>query len=75
MALSADGLDEIREPVIIEVALAVGNGVEIDAVDDALQQRVQLGELECLFSRIDLLRDTLDFVVEDVTEALGEYES
>ncbi len=39
-ALGADGLDEVGEAVVVEVALAVGCGVEVDAVDDALQERV-----------------------------------
>ena len=43
-ALGADGLDEVGEAVVVEVALAVGGGVEVDAVDDALQQRVFPGD-------------------------------
>lgn len=39
-ALGADGLDEIREAIVIKVTLTVGGGVEVNAVDDALQQRV-----------------------------------
>ena len=39
-ALGADGLDEVGEAVVVEVALAVGGGVEVHAVDDALQERV-----------------------------------
>ena len=35
-ALGADGLDEVGEAVVVKVALAVGGGVEVDAVDDAL---------------------------------------
>jgi len=34
-ALGADGLDEVGEAVVVDVALAVGGGVEVDAVDDA----------------------------------------
>ena len=37
-------LDEIGEAVIVDVALAVGGGVEVDAVDDALEQRVGVGD-------------------------------
>jgi hypothetical protein len=40
----ADRLDEIRETVVVEVALAVGGGVEVDPVDDALQERVFPGD-------------------------------
>lgn len=43
-ALGADGLDEVGEAVVVEVTLAVGGGVEIDTVDDALQQRVFQGD-------------------------------
>ena len=39
-ALGADGLNEVGEAVVVEVALAVGGGVEIDTVDDAFQERV-----------------------------------
>jgi len=41
-ALGADGFDQVREAVVVEVALAVGGGIEIDAVDDALQARILL---------------------------------
>ena len=37
-ALGADSLNEIRKAVVVEVPLAVGGGVEIHAVDDALEQ-------------------------------------
>ncbi len=40
----ADGLDEVGEAVVVDVALAVGGGIEVDAVDDALQERVFLGD-------------------------------
>ncbi|TQN50774.1 hypothetical protein DLNHIDIE_00629 [Acidithiobacillus thiooxidans ATCC 19377] len=43
-ALGADGLDEVGEAVVVEVTLAVGGGVEIDTVDDALQKRVCPGD-------------------------------
>jgi hypothetical protein len=43
-ALGADGLDEVGEAVIVEVALAVGGGVEVDPVDDTLQLRVFPGD-------------------------------
>ncbi len=43
-AFGADGLDEIGEAVVVEVALAVGGGVEVDAVNDALQERVFPGD-------------------------------
>lgn len=118
-ALGADGLDEVGETVIIDVALAVGGGVEVDPVDDALQAGifagdgphvggdafadfvrelandgpdgllgivrhegqveadelvVGLGQLEGLFARADLLGNAVQFVIEDVAEALGEDE-
>ena len=105
--------------VVVEVALAVGGGVEVDAVDDALQERVfpgdgphvggdafadlvgefaddgpdgllgivrpegqveadefvvGLSELEGLLARADFLGDAVQFVVEDVAEALREDE-
>ena len=43
-ALGADRLDEVAEAVVVDVALAVGGGVEVDAVDDALEQRVGVGD-------------------------------
>ena len=43
-ALGADGLDEVGEAVVVEVALAVGGGVEVHAVEDALEQRVGVGD-------------------------------
>ena len=43
-ALGADGLDEVGEAVVVKVSLAVGGGVEIDAIDDALQERVIQGD-------------------------------
>jgi hypothetical protein len=39
-ALFADLLDEVREAVVFQVALAVGRGVEVDAVNDAVQPRL-----------------------------------
>ena len=42
--LRADLLDEIREAVVVDVALAVGRGIEVDPVDDALEQRVRVGD-------------------------------
>ena len=39
-ALGADGLDQVREAIVVEIALAAGGGVEVDAVDYALQARV-----------------------------------
>ena len=41
-ALGADGLDEVGEAVVVDVALAVGGGVEVDAVDDALSSGFSL---------------------------------
>ena len=35
-ALGADGLDEVGEAVVVEVALAVGGGVEVHTINDAL---------------------------------------
>lgn len=43
-ALGADGLDEVGEAVVVEVALTVGGGVEVNTVDDALQERVFPGD-------------------------------
>ena len=43
-ALGADGLDEVGEEVIVEVALAVGSGVKVHAVNDSPQARVFLGD-------------------------------
>ena len=34
----------LREAVVVDVALAVGGGVEVDAVDDALEQRIGVGD-------------------------------
>ena len=42
--LGADGLNEVGEAVVVEVALAVGGRVEVHAVDDALQGRVFPGD-------------------------------
>lgn len=36
-ALGADFLDEVRETVIVNIALTVGNGVEVDAINDSLE--------------------------------------
>ena len=43
-ALLADALDEVGEAVVVDVALAVSGGVEVHPVDDALEQRVGLGD-------------------------------
>ena len=37
-SLGANGLDEIGQSIIIKITLTVGGGIEINAVDDALQQ-------------------------------------
>jgi hypothetical protein len=116
-ALGADGLDQVGESVVVDVALAVRGGVEIDAVDNALQQRVLFGdvthmrcntfanfvrnfpdnrpdrifriirlqrqvethqlvipfcELKGFVSRTDFHGDAVEFVVENVAQALGE---
>ena len=42
--LVADGLDQIGETVVVEIALTVGGGVEVDAVDDALEERIFPGD-------------------------------
>lgn len=118
-ALGADGLDEVGEAVIAEVALAVSRGVEVHAVDDALQERVFSGDgphvggdaladligefpdegpdgllgilrrqreekadelgvgmhqRKGLPARADFLGDAVQFVIEDVAEALREDE-
>ena len=39
-AFGADGLDEVGETIVIKIALAVGGGIEIHAVNDAFQQRI-----------------------------------
>ena len=38
-ALLADALDEVGEAVVVDVALAVGGGVEVHPVDDAFAAR------------------------------------
>ena len=43
-SLGADGFDEVGKAVVVEVALAVGGGVEVDAVDDALEERIFPGD-------------------------------
>ena len=43
--LLADPLDEVRKPVVIDVALAVGRGVEVHAVDDAFKRGVGPGDV------------------------------
>jgi hypothetical protein len=43
-ASTSDGLDEIGEAIIVDIPLAMGGGVEVNAVDDALQERVFLGD-------------------------------
>ena len=43
-ALGADGLNEVVEAIVVEVALAVGGSVEVNAVNDALQGRVFPGD-------------------------------
>ena len=42
--LGADGLNEVGEAVVVEVALAVGGSVKVNAVNDALQGRVFPGD-------------------------------
>ena len=42
-ALGADRLDQGGEAVVVEVADAVGGGVEVHAVDDPLEKRVGVG--------------------------------
>jgi hypothetical protein len=44
-ALGTDGLDEVGEAVVVEVALAVGGGIEVDTVDDTLEKRIGLGDI------------------------------
>ena len=44
-ALGADGLDEGAEAVVRQVALSVRGGVEVDAVQDAVQLGVGLGNV------------------------------
>src|SRR5262249_21977322 len=39
-ALLADPLDEVTEAVVVDVALAVGRGVEVHPVDDAFERGV-----------------------------------
>ena len=61
-ALGADGLDEVGEAVVVEVALAVGGGVEVHAVDDALEQRVFVGDGAQVGGELlaDLVRELAD---------------
>lgn len=42
--LGADGLDEVAQAGVVNVALAVGGGVEVDAVDNAFEQRIGVGD-------------------------------
>ena len=42
--LGADGLDKVAQARVVNVALAVGGGVEVDAVDDPLEQRIGVGD-------------------------------
>ena len=41
-ALLADPLDEVGEAVVVDVALAVGRGVEVHPVDDAFERGLAL---------------------------------
>jgi len=61
-SLGADGLDEIAQPGVINVALAVGGGVEINAVNDALEQRVGVGDGPEVGGKLlaDLVRERAD---------------
>src|SRR5208337_570472 len=43
-ALGADFLDEVRETVVVDVALTVSGRVEVDAVDDPLEQGICVGD-------------------------------
>ncbi len=43
-SLGADGLDQVGEAVVVEVAQAVGGSVEVNTVDDALQGLVFPGD-------------------------------
>jgi hypothetical protein len=71
-ALLADLLDEVREAVVFEVALAVGGGVEVDAVDDPFEGRVGLGDVvEIAGERLaDLGREPADGRPDGVVEIL-----
>jgi hypothetical protein len=42
--LGADGLNEVAQAGVVNITLAVSGGVEVDAVDDALEQRVGVGD-------------------------------
>ena len=41
--LGADGLDEVAQAGVVNVALPVSGGVEVNAINDALEQRVGIG--------------------------------
>jgi hypothetical protein len=61
-ALGADRLDEIRQPVVVEIALTMGGGIEVDAVDNALQARILFGDLAQVRGELfaDLVRELTD---------------
>ena len=60
--LGADGLDEVAQAGVVKVALAVGGGVEVDAVDDPLEQRVGVGDGAEMGGELlaDLVRERAD---------------
>lgn len=68
-ALGADGLDEVGKAVVVEVALAVGGGVEVHAVYDALKERVFAGDGPHVGG--DTLADLIGELADDGPDGLG----
>lgn len=62
-ALLADALDQIAQAVVVEIAHAVGGGVEIDPVDDSLEERVLVGDVAQ--DRGELLADLVGKLAND----------
>jgi hypothetical protein len=61
-ALGVDGLDEVAQTGVVNIALAVGGSVEVNAVDDALEQRVGIGDGAQVGGELlaDLVRERAD---------------
>lgn len=67
-ALFADALDQIAETVVGEIADAVSGGVEVDAIDDAVEQRIFVGDGPQ--ARGKLLADAIGEPADDGPEGL-----
>ena len=61
-AFLADALDEVREAVVVNVAHAMGGGIEVHAVNDALEQGVFIRDGAKLRGELltDLVRELAD---------------